>query len=125
MFIELKEINSAAIRAARRGRVVEDYYANIIGTIATKFALNAGAKNLLSATIASLQTKGACGQPKDPKPETLKWHLLTVLRDIESIHPVQTPSRDTSKTHEERQAIAAEIAASFVSKFRDLRATKP
>jgi hypothetical protein len=120
----LTSINRVAIIATRRGRAVEQFYADIIGTIAFKFALNAGAKNIIQSTIATTQTVGAGGRPRDPKTGTLKFDLVATLRELESTHVSLLPARDIAKTHEDRDQLAHASAELFVQKFWSLRAAK-
>ena len=68
MFNALSSINPAAVTAARRGREVERFYADLVGTLAFKFSLNAGAKNLVlsvpSRVIMSPFAVGRCSEPE-------------------------------------------------------------
>ena len=121
MFESLNAISPAAITAARRGSAVETFYANIIGTVAVKYALNAGAKNLLAQTIAATQTRSSSGRQRNPAEGTLKFDLFSALRELQSIPATRLPSRDITKTHEERSALAGAFAEGLVKAFRALR----
>ena len=124
MFELLKSIDTKTIVAARRGRKVEEYYANIIGTIAFKYATNAGAKNSVQTAIRSIQTPGPGQTLRGPKIGTLKHDLFVVLTEILNTPANQFCARDHTKSHEDREKLSRKTATGFVEKFWRLRSTK-